>query len=69
MHPAPGFVFGSRVCAVFRGGYPVEGTLEAVIPHPDGDFAVVRVTADAGLYRAGDIITPRAAQLEVAAVS
>ena len=67
MHPAPGFVFGSRVCAVFRGGYPVEGTVEAVVPHPAGDIAVVTVSRDAGLYRQGDVLTVPVAALEAVA--
>jgi hypothetical protein len=48
---------------------PVTGVLKAVTPHPDGDFAVVIVLADVGLYQLGDVITPRLAQLTRAAPS
>ena len=54
---------GTLVTVTLGGGYPVTGTLEAVTPHPGGDFAVVVVARDAGLYRRGDVITPRLAWL------
>jgi hypothetical protein len=60
------FTFGEQVTVTLGGGYPVTGTLEAVTPNPDGDFAVVIVSADAGLYRRGDVITPRLAWLSKA---
>lgn len=60
------FGFGDQVSVTLRGGYPVTGTLEAVTPNPDGDFAVIIVTADVGLYRRGDVITPRLAWLSKA---
>jgi len=62
------FCFGSRVSFISpRGGYPVTGTLEAVTPNPDGDFAVMIVTQDAGLYQRGDVVTPRLSWLKAAA--
>jgi hypothetical protein len=73
-HPDPPagsehLTFDDQVSVVFGGGYPVTGALKAVTPHPDGDFAVVIVSADAGLYRQGDVITPRFARLTKAAPS
>jgi len=64
--PEAPFTFGDHVSVTFMGGYPVTGTLQAVTPNPDGDFAVVIVTADAGLYERGDVITPRLSWLSKA---
>ena len=61
------FCFGDQVSVVLGGGYPVTGTLEAVTPNPDGDFAVVIVSADAGLYRQGDVITVPVAERQAVA--
>lgn len=61
--------FDDQVSVRLGGGFPVTGVLKAVTPHPDGDFAVVIVSADVGLYRRGDVITLRFAQLTKAAPS
>ena len=61
------FCFGDQVSVVLGGGYAVTGTLEAVTPNPDADFAVVIVSADAGLYRQGDVITVPVAELQAVA--
>lgn len=60
--------FGARVSTVRLGGYPVTGTVEALLSArwrgEYTDVAIVRVTEDAGLYRQGDVITVPAAELE-----
>jgi hypothetical protein len=55
-----GFCFGSQVSFISPpGDYLITGTLLAVTPNPDGDFAVMIVTQAAGLYRRGDVVTLR----------
>lgn len=61
-----GLTFGSPVTVTLGPPgweYDVTGTLEAITPAPDGDYAVVLVTAGAGLCRAGTVITPRLADI------
>jgi hypothetical protein len=74
MTPAP--VLGASV-SVIRGGtnprcrYPVEAVVElfATVVFTDGPApaAVLRVTADAGLYRTGELFIARVSELEPAA--
>ena len=63
--------FGAKVSTVRLGGYPVTGTVEALLSARwNGEFtdvAAVRVTADAGLYRQGDVITVPVAELQAVA--
>jgi hypothetical protein len=44
-------------------------TLTAIVPHQDGDVAVLTVTADSGLYERGDVIAPLLAWVTPAGVS
>jgi hypothetical protein len=68
------FFPGDQVRTVRLGGYPITGVIKsftydvpALMRGECNDAASIIVTADAGLYVAGDLITVPVAELEPAA--
>jgi hypothetical protein len=68
------FFPGDQVTVTLRGGYPIPGVIKsftydipALVRGECGDAANVIVTADIGLYAAGDLITVPVTELSAVA--